>query len=268
MSTNGKLYFVSASNGLAGFEAFDGVLSSFDPVNSAIVVLDTLTVFYGQPKSKLLEASDGNLYITTEGGAEFAHGAVVQYDITNGTLNRLHSSRGENSNEYDKAINNTLFEASNGVLYGSSQTGGGGLGVVFKINKDGTGYQTLYEMTAGIPDEGFYPEGGFIEKDGVLYSSTVEENVISVNSGTLFTVDISNNNVSFIHTLDLEGAQPKGVFTESPNGRFYLTCSGGQINGGSIIEYNPLNGKVTQRHLFRSNDGFKPQFDELAVVNF
>ena len=267
LSTNGKLYFVSSINGLG---SLDGVLSSFDPVSSEIVVLETLTAFYGQPKSKLLEASDGNLYITTNNGAEFGFGAVVQYDITNGTLNRLHSSIGgiDEKDQYDNALNNTLFEASNGVLYGCSQAGGTGAGIVFKINKDGTGYQTLFEMSAGISNEGYYPEGGFIEKNGVLYSSTPQENIIDVNSGTLFTLDINNNNVSFIHTLDLAGAQPRGVFTESSNGRFYLTCSGGQINGGSIIEYNPLNGKVTQRHQFGNNDGFKPQYDEFAVVDF
>lgn len=267
LSSNGKLYFVSSLNGLT---SLDGVLSSFDPVSSAIVVLDTLTSFYGQPKSKLLEASDGNLYITTNNGAGFGFGAVVQYEITSGTLNRLHSSIGGfNSNDqYDNALNNTLFEASNGVLYGCSQGGGTGTGIVFKINKDGTGYQTLFEMSAGISNEGYYPEGGFIEINGVLYSSTPQEDIVNVNSGTLFTLDISSNIVSFIYILDLEGAQPKGVFTESSNGRFYLTCSGGQINNGSIIEFNPLNSNVTQRHLFGLNDGIKPQYDELAVVDF
>ncbi len=271
LSVDGKLYFASPSSGLA---SFDGILSSYDPSNSTLsAALATYTSTYGQPKSKLLEASDGNLYVTTNSGGANGFGAIVKFDKSVSSLSVLHSSvGGAGSNiEYDNALNNTLFEASNGVLYGCSRGGGqnlNGTGIVFKINKDGTGYQTLFEFSPGITDEGHSPEGGFIEKNGTLYSSTPEEAVQGANSGTIFTVNISTNAVSFIHTLDLEGSQPKGVFTESSNGRFYLTCSGGAINNGSIIEYNPLNGNVTQRHLFGTSDGISPQYDELCLVDF
>jgi hypothetical protein len=270
LHSNGKLYFVSSSAGLGNL---DGILSSFDPANSAIAVLGTLDGFYGQPLSKLLAASDGNLYITTANGATNGYGAIVQFDVTNVTLNRIHVSEGSplgGQNQYDNARNNPLFEASNGVLYGCSQSGGSttNLGVLFKINKDGSGYQNIFTFVAGVADQGFYPQGGFIEYNEKLYSSTPQEEVVDVNSGTIFSLNLATNDFSFIHTLDLEGSQPKGVFTESPNGRFYLTCSGGLLNNGSLIEYNPLNGNVTQRHLFSPSNGTKPQFDELAVVDF
>ena len=267
LGSDGKLYFASPNYGLGGL---DGILSSYSP--STGLLADSLAVFtntYGQPKSKLLSASDGNLYVTTNNSALFGNGAIVKYDVTNANLVHLFSSNGNGTPyfQFESAQNNELFESSNGVLWGCSRQGGNGFnsGIVFKINKDGTGYQTMYQFNAAISDEGFWPEGGFIEKDGVLYSSTPQERIENVNSGTLFTVDTTTGNVSFIHTLDLEGSKPKGVFTESTNGRFYLTCSGGS---GDLIEYNPANGNITNRHSFSSVDGTKPQNDQLAIVDF
>ncbi|WP_282038202.1 choice-of-anchor tandem repeat GloVer-containing protein [Saccharicrinis aurantiacus] len=262
---DGLLYFTSA---ILELDSREGVLSSYDPSTATISVLDTFTTYYGQPKSKLLEASDGNLYITTNNGAEFGNGAVVKYDKALNSLVRLHSSPGGVGN-YNNALNNPLFEASNGWVYGASQGGGSfNIGTVFMIAKDGTGYWQIDVMSSGISDEGYYPEGGFIEQNGILYSSTPQEEVVDVNSGTLYTVNTDGDQPSFIYTLDLEGARPKGTFTKSSNGRFYLTCEGGMLNSGSIIEYNPLNGHVTQRHLFSTNDGIKPLYDELCVVDF
>ena len=74
LSADGLLYLISQNLGLS---ELDGVLSSFDPNSSSITVLATLTGFYGQPKSKLLEASDGDLYITTNNSAEFGFGGLA-----------------------------------------------------------------------------------------------------------------------------------------------------------------------------------------------
>lgn len=190
----------------------------------------------------------------------------MKYDISGASLSILYSSSGTNGNEFDNADNNPLIEGPSGVLYGCSQGGGNfsGTGTIFKINKDGTSYQTLFEFNSGLADEGFSPQGGFIEKNGLFYSSTPVED--EGNSGTLFTLDPANaNTVDFVHTLEIfEGSQPKGTFTESTNGRLYLTCSGGT---GSIIEYNTINGNVTQRHSFSTADGTKPQFDGLCIVD-
>jgi len=265
MGGDGLLYMASESQGLTSRE---GVLSSFDPKCGNFTELATFTPTFGQPKSGLLEASDGNLYVTTNNGAT-GSGAIVKYDKTSMQLLKLHSSAGNGSLEYRNAVNNILFEASNGALYGASKQGGGNdNGIIFKINKDGSGFQTIYRMLgAGLTDVGYYPLGGFVEVNGKLYSSTEQEANIGQNQGTLFTIDIATNKFSFIHTLDLEGAQPRGTFTSSSNGRLYLTCSGGNINNGSIIEFNPLNGNVVQKHAFNTSDGTKPQYDQLCVIN-
>ena len=275
LAANGLLYFASENNGLGGTE---GVLSSFDPSTATFSVLDTFltttTPKFGQPKSKLLYASDGNLYVTTYNGGG-GNGAIVKYDIALDQLSVIHSSSGPTNGsgspeEYYRAVNNPLYEASNGVLYGASREGGLTLsqGMVFKINKDGTGFQKIESFTSGLENLGWYPEGGFVEKNGLLYATTVQEVAEDVNSGTIYTIDISNNTLNFIYTLDLEGAQPQGTFVESSNGRLYVTCNGGPINTGSLIELNPLNTSVTERHTFGTANGTKPKHNELAIVDF
>ncbi|WP_223551818.1 choice-of-anchor tandem repeat GloVer-containing protein [Aestuariivivens sp. NBU2969] len=268
LSPNGLLYIASQGYGLS---SFDGILSSFDPTTGTFSVLDTFTHSYGTPRSKLLLASDGNLYVTTFNGGTNGFGTITKYDVAQDQLFVLYNSSGPNgSEEFADAENNPLFEASNGVLYGSSRKGGltSSTGCVFKINKDGSGFQNLYNFSSGIQDEGWYPEGGFIEKNGLLYGSTTQEDVQDVNSGTIYTIDISNNTLNFIYTLDLEGAQPQGTFVESSNGRLYVTCNGGPINTGSLIELNPLNTSVTERHTFGTANGTKPKHNELAIVDF
>ena len=264
LSSDGLLYMASEEFGLV---SFDGILSSFNTSTGVITVIDTFTNFFGQPKSKLLEASDGNLYVTTFNGGSSNIGAIVRYNKATSSLERLHSSTG---NEFRNSFNNQLFEASNGVLYGSSREGGDSQqGCVFKINKDGTGYQNIFSMVSGITDEGSNPEGGFVEKNGLIYGTTTEEEVHGLNSGTIYTVNINTNTLDFVNTLDLEGRRPLGTFIESTNERLYVSCEeGGGSNKGSIIELNTLNGAVTQRYSFDGINGFKPKQNELTLVDF
>src|SRR5437867_1322049 len=47
----------------------------------------------------------------------------------------------------------TLIQGSDGVLYGTTEAGGAyGLGVVFRLNTDGTGYAVLRSFTGGTND--------------------------------------------------------------------------------------------------------------------
>ncbi|WP_299053725.1 choice-of-anchor tandem repeat GloVer-containing protein [uncultured Polaribacter sp.] len=264
LSADGLLYMASQDFGLADFV---GKLSSFNPTDGTFTVLETFTNYFGQPKSKLLEASDGNLYITTFNGGTSNKGAIVKYNKALNSLERLYSSSG---NEFRSSFNNQLYEASNGVLYGSSREGGSSQqGCVFKINKDGSGYETLFSMVSGITAQGSNPEGGFVEFNGLLYGTTTEEEVHGLNSGTIYTVDINTNSIEFTNTLDLEGRRPLGTFVQSTNERLYVTCEeGGGSNKGAIIELNTLNGKVAQRYSFDGNNGFKPQRNQLTLVDF
>lgn len=275
LANDGMLYMASENQGLG---EFDGILSKYDPINSSFTVLDTFVFDFGQPKGQLMQASNNHIYIITANGATNGFGALVRWNTSTNQLEKLHTSSGANSNdtgEYDNA-QNQLLEGSDGLLYGLSLQGGdypseatpNGLGVFFKIGIDGSNYTVIKEFISGLSDEGFSPYGGLIEKNGIIYGSTSEEQIENVNNGTIFSFTLSNSAFQFIHTLDLKGANPRGTFVESTNGRLYLTCEGGNLNLGSIIELNTTNGDVTTRHEFSTSDGIKPYYNKLCLVDF
>ncbi|GER57895.1 hypothetical protein ULMA_00030 [Patiriisocius marinus] len=269
LANDGKLYFICAQQEVG---VFNSVLSTYDPVTQTISVLDTLDqTIHGEAKSKLMQASDNHFYFATANGGTNGFGTITRWNTSTNQLEVMFNSPGSGANHGFRNCQNQLFQSSDGLLYGTSQQGGtvSDVGVLFRIQLDGSNYQGFKPFFAGIADEGYYPYSGLIEVNGLVYGNTSEENINNVNSGTIFTYNVSTGVVSFIHTLDLEGVRPKGTMTLSPNGRLYFTATGEpSANLGSLIEYNPANGNVTQRHSFNGTDGSKPYFDELAIVDF
>lgn len=270
------LYFASREVGIDS----RSVLSMYDPNSSTLTILDTLTSSEGSIQAKLMQASNGHIYVTTANGNANNYGGVIRWNTNSNQIEVLHSSQGpnfgvNNPKEYYNS-RSPLLEGSDGSLYGLSVLGGNfvgtndqGVGCFFKIKLDGSGYSTLHPFDDQLQDKGYLPYGGLVEKNGVIYGTTSEEGAINVNSGTIFSYTLSNGNFDFIHILDLEGTRPKGTLTESSNGRFYFTTTGEpNINNGNLIEFNPVNGAVTQRHSFGGSDGVKPYYDQLALVDF
>ncbi len=269
LSASGLLYAASPISGPTLSD--DGKIWSYDVNTNTIQVLATITSSaYGFCDSKLMEATDGNLYFTTAQGVNF--GAVVRFNTQSNLLENIFTSTGGGTptqDQFESAINNPLFEASDGFLYGASRAGGNnGKGNVFKIDKNGNNYQTLFSFTFGLNTEGFDPQGGFVEKNGFLYSATKQLQALDQYSGTFYKIEIATGNLTFTNLLDLEGVSPLGTFVESPNGRLYITCSGGNENSGSIVELRLSNGVITQRYAFNNNDSSTPLRNSLEIVDF
>mgnify|MGYP005990177881 CR=1 FL=1 len=270
LSSSGLLYAASPISGPTLSD--DGKIWSYDVNTNTMQVLATITSSaYGFCDSKLMEATDGNLYFTTAQGVNF--GAVVRFNTQSNLLENIFTSTGGGTptqDQFESAINNPLFEASDGFLYGASRSGGkNGKGSVFKIDKNGNNYQTLYSFNQFLAAEGWDPQGGFIEKNGFLYSATKQLQILDQYSGTFYKIEIATGNLTFTNLLDLEGVSPIGTFVESPNGRLYITCSGGKQNSGSIVELRLSNGVSKQRHAFNTpSNGSTPLRNGLCVVDF
>ena len=274
LASNGNLY--AASTYLGSNIENANVFISYEISTGSLSILDTLDyAAFGYLDSKLMQASDNNIYFTTVRPLP-NHAAIIKYDLTVNTFTLIHNSLGAvvlppNSvlSEYDVPVNNPLFEASNGMLYGASRGGGNyDEGNVFKINKDGSGYQTLHIFTDGLAVEGFIPAGGFVEHNGKLYSATQQQGALNQNSGAFYTINLSTDAVEHPHILDLEGIDPLGTFVLSPNGRLYITCSGRSTNNGSLVEWSLTNNTLTQRHAFNGTGGAKPYRNGLCIVDF
>src|SRR6185503_16258244 len=120
----------------------------------------------GFPGASLIQASDGVLYGVSAGYSQ----------STNGTVFRLHKDG--TGFELLRTLNGgdgsvpaaPLLEASDGRLYGSTTNGGlAGVGVLFRLQKDGGSFTVLRSFRGGSAD-GAHPAASLAEgADGALY---------------------------------------------------------------------------------------------------
>jgi uncharacterized repeat protein (TIGR03803 family) len=122
-----------------------------------------------------------------------------------------------------------LVRDSAGMLYGTTQIGGGssgcpsGCGTVFKIDAAGK-ESVLYSFTGG--SDGGYPVAGVIgDAAGNLYGTTIHGGDI-FGDGTVFKLDNSGKE-TVLHTFDgADGFSPYGGLVRDKKGRFYGTTLG------------------------------------------
>ncbi|RXP52465.1 T9SS C-terminal target domain-containing protein [Lutibacter sp. HS1-25] len=266
LGSDGLLYFMSTSVNLGEDKS---VLSTYNPANSTLSVL-AITDLNDFCNSKLLQANDGNIYFTTR---QSGITKIMRYNTVSNIFENVYNSTG--ITDFNVALNNPLFQASDNMLYGCTRQGGTFQnGILFRIALDGSGFTILHTFDGYVQGQGWVPAGGFVEKNGFLYSTTTQEDDLNVNSGVIYKVELSTGIYSVVHVLvdNIEGARPQGTFIES-NGRLYITCNGGStvnssyLNDGSIIDFNTANGAVTKKHSFGAS-GKHPFYNELCLVDF
>lgn len=133
----------------------------------------------------------------------------------------------------------------NGVLYGTTTLGGNGhcqvstmfgCGTVFKIDRDGTGYQILYNFKNGR--DGAYPNSGLTASNGVLYGVTGLGGKCGATSGsgTLFAIRPSGNfRVLHCFAGGKDGAIPLGNLLAVNTQLYGTTFAGGSPNGWGTV---------------------------------
>ena len=124
-----------------------------------------------------------------------------------------------------------LVEGSDGALYGTTQYGGAyNAGVVFRVNKDGTGYGVLYKFGGGA--DGANPQSGLVEAgNGALYGTTPSGG--DYGSGTVFRLNKDSTGYGVMHSFGgsaTDGQQPQASLTRGSDGVLYGTTAfgGGQ----------------------------------------
>jgi uncharacterized repeat protein (TIGR03803 family) len=223
--------------------------------------LKTIYNFQGSdgfnPTAALIQATNGDLYGTTESGGtstacQFGCGTV--FKITrHGTLKTLHSfDLTDGANPYGG-----LVQAKNGDFYGTTSYGGtyNIHGTVFKITPDGT-LTTLHNFNGA---EGSESTDGLIQaSDGNLYGTT---EVGAQGYGTIFKIT-PRGKFTPLHIFDGDdGGFPTAGLVQAKNGDLYGTTEYGKYPGGhyfGTIFKITLGGKLTNLHIFQGPDGANP----------
>ena len=213
------------------------------------------------PRCGLLEASDGALYGTCYRGGSNDVGVVFKLNKDGSgfqILKHFPSVGVDGRNPYS-----ALIEGTDTKLYGTTRNGGAGnLGTIYRINRDGTGYQLLRSFTVAAKDGTFPVSRLFEGTDGYLYGVTPSGGSNTV--GTAFRLTKEGNNFSLIHTfrdsIYGDGAGPYEL-AEASDGYLYGATGSGGTNGhyGTVFRMSKVGTNYSLIRSFGgSTDGRNP----------
>ncbi|MFZ0826926.1 MAG: choice-of-anchor tandem repeat GloVer-containing protein [Verrucomicrobiia bacterium] len=135
------------------------------------------------------------------------------------------------------------------TLYGTAEYGGiSGVGTVFAVNIDGTGFTNLHSFTYGL--DGAFPYAGLVLSGNNLYGTASAGG--SLNKGTVFALNTNGTGFTTLHdfTNVLDGYYPKAGLVLSGN-TFYGTANGGgHYNSGTVFALNTNGMGITNLYNF------------------
>jgi uncharacterized repeat protein (TIGR03803 family) len=250
-------YLMQASNGLIygfnqnGGPTQDGQLFSYDPSSG---VFEYLADFEASttgsiPAGVLTEAANGKLYGVTNEGGVCNYGTIFSYDIESGIIVQEHCFDWlDGADPVDG-----MCLASNGLLYGMTNAGGGsGDGVIYSYETT-TGILTLlHEFNTAA--HGGKPYGRLYQaSDGNLYgmASTGGLN----GDGILFRYDPDLDLFALRINFDgTNGADPNGNLVECEGSLYGMTTEGGVNNEGTLFRYDMTANQLTKLADFYGDD--------------
>jgi uncharacterized repeat protein (TIGR03803 family) len=254
-ASDGKLYGLTYDGGAMNF----GFLFQFDPLVSTYSKLHT---FLEEPNGKfpcssLIQASDGKLYGLNSAGGESNKGVLFQFDPIDSIIINKYEFQDPASGSQP---NGSLLQASDGMLYGMTNTdGANGFGVMFKYNLTTSTYTKELDFDGAV--NGKYPMGNLIQAtDGLLYGMAFHGGIN--DKGVIFKFDP----VTSVYTklLDFDGtttgAYPLGSLFQTNDGLMYgMTISGGTNDLGILFQFDPTSSGFTDLFDFTGiNDGSYP----------
>lgn len=262
-AANNAVYSGIVSNTLGSVTSSNAVLTVV-AVSAPGTTLSTLHWFSsgtggGWPPNGLMQASNGDLYGTTQfGSAARSSGLGTIFKITtNGLFTILISFSGVSGLTPGAAPLAALVQDTNGNFYGTTQYGGtNGAGNIFKLTPDNT-LINFYSFTGG--SDGYAPAAALIlGMDGNLYGVTAsggdygQGNIFRMTPGGTFS-----NLYSF--TGGVDGSFPAGALLQVANGNFYgMTGYGGASDDGTVFTMTS-DGTLTNLCSFTGGtDGYLP----------
>jgi len=171
-----------------------------------------------RPMAELTIGCDGVLYGATDSGGKTSG--------RNGTVFRMNSDGSEfkvlhhfpSGKDDGRMPRGRLIEAHDGILYGTTQSGGEhDGGTVFRIKKDGSGYRVMHEFNSDA--DGMGPNGLALRADGTLFGTTEHRGIHG--HGTLFSLNIKGTGFAVLHPFGVdqnEGANPSGELLLTSDG--------------------------------------------------
>jgi uncharacterized repeat protein (TIGR03803 family) len=160
----------------------------------------------------------------------------------------------------------SLMQASDGKLYGMTETGGyNGYGAIFSYNPLTSVYTTLKYFDGA---NGATPHGSLVQTpNGKLYGMTSSGG--NNYHGVIFSYDPDSSIYTKLIDLDVSiGIDPYGSLFYAKDGKLYgMTNSGGSFSAGTIFSLDPLTVKFTKLYDLNSMSGAHPYGNLIQASN-
>ncbi len=156
-----------------------------------------------------------------------------------------------------------LVQGPDGALYGTTVNGGTyGLGSIFKVFPDGSGFTNIYLFDSTSGTQPIQPYGGLVLSSNVLYGTTSAGGTGYL--GTLFRVNTDGTDFTNLHNfpsssyypvLVIDGWTPYATLTLSGNTLYGTTQFGGSGSFGTVFKINTDGTGYQVLHNFGSDFG-------------
>jgi uncharacterized delta-60 repeat protein len=203
------------------------------------------------PAAGLVQAGNGALYGTTEGGGVGGQGTIFTLN-TNGTSFAVLKTFMYADGGWPAAA---LVLGNDGILYGSTPRGGSSsdAGTIFKMNTNGADF-TVLKRFLGSDYQGDYPSELIEGSDNALYGTTETGGPLgSSRGGTVFKI---NKNGSGFTTLKVfgdtgDGRLPFAKVVQGSDAALYgTTYTGGTNDSGTVYKINTDGTGYVMLHSF------------------
>ena len=241
-----------------------GTLFRFNPVTKQDSVLLNFSGLNGStPMGSLIQGSDGLLYGTTQNGGSAFQGVFFSFNPITYKDSVIFNFKGPNGS----SPASSLVQATNGLLYGLTITGGtNDKGVLYSFNTITRKDSVMLNFTPATT--GSQPNGNLMQaSDGFLYGMASGGGLGS--DGVLFRFDpVTGKDSVMLNFSGPNGSIPNGGLIQASNGWLYgMTSVGGTNNDGIVFGFNPVTSDDTTVITFNMNNGWNAQGNVIQASN-
>lgn len=214
------------------------------------------------PSKKVIQTSNGKIYGVTLNGGLYNNGTI--YSLDPGT-NQYVAHADFNSSTNGSTPYGNMVEASNGKIYGTTNSGGAnGNGTIYVFDPITDSIVVIEHLNLLVT--GNDPTSGIIEaSNGKLYGCTSSGGING--NGVLYEIDPISNTFTKKQDFDFPlGSSTQSAMVEHTNGKLYgVSCGGGTDGGGVLFEYDFTVDTLIKHYDFASTASGTSPYGDIVI---